>query len=210
MSCGFCGASCMKHSGDINASKSGKVFCTIACATKFSLTKERVKLPCGNCGKECVRREYEFKQSKSGKIFCNRSCSVTYNNKHKKFGTKVSKLETYLAEELVKLYSFEFHFNKKDEIDSELDIYIPTLKLAFELNGIFHYEPIFGSKKLEQIQINDKNKFQACQARQISLCVIDSSTMTKFKPNKGKKFLSIICSIIDTHLSELSKNQQIY
>jgi len=38
------------------------------------------------------------------------------------------------------------HFNKKDAINSELDIYIPSLKLAFELNGIFHYEPIFGKE----------------------------------------------------------------
>ena len=38
-----------------------------------------------------------------------------------------------------------------EAINSELDVYVPSLNLAFELNGIFHYEPIYGEKKLNQI-----------------------------------------------------------
>lgn len=56
-----------------------------------------------------------------------------------------------------------------------MDIYIPVLSLAFELNGIFHYEPIYGEGKLLSIQNNDDRKFQACLEHDIELCIINSS-----------------------------------
>ena len=77
--------------------------------------------------------------------------------------------------------NLEIHYNRKDAINSELDIYIPELELAFELNGIFHYEPIYGAEKLQQIQNNDDRKFQACLEKGISLCIIDTSSLKYFK-----------------------------
>ena len=69
--------------------------------------------------------------------------------------------------------------------------------MAFELNGIFHYEPIFGESKLEQIQNNDSRKFQACLENGIELCIIDASSLTYFKEKSAKKYLDIITNIID-------------
>ena len=93
--------------------------------------------------------------------------------------------------------NLEFHFNRKDAINSELDIYIPTISLAFELNGVFHYEPIYGADKLKQIQNNDNRKFQACLERNIELCIIDVSAMEYFKIDKCQKYLNIITDIIE-------------
>ena len=94
----------------------------------------------------------------------------------------------------------EFYFNRKDAINSELDIYIPKLKLAFELNGIFHYEPIYGADKLNQTQNNDRRKFQACLEQGIELCIIDTSSLSYFKPDKVQKYLDIIVNIINSKL----------
>ena len=75
-------------------------------------------------------------------------------------------------------------------------IYIPSLRLAFELNGIFHYEPIFGQDRLDKIQSNDGNKFQRCQEQGISLCIIDTSKQTYVKESTSQPFLDIILDII--------------
>ena len=77
---------------------------------------------------------------------------------------------------------------------------MPIIKLAFELNGIYHYEPIHGIDKLNAIQNNDNRKILACSEHSIELCVIDVNTMKNFKEQKAKEFLSIIKTIIDNKL----------
>jgi hypothetical protein len=94
------------------------------------------------------------------------------------------------------LPGLEIHFNHKDAIKSELDIYVPALKIAFELNGIFHYEPIYGDNKLDDIKSNDLRKIFACAEVGISLCVIDVSTLKYFKESNANRFLDIILRII--------------
>ena len=91
-------------------------------------------------------------------------------------------------------------------IDAELDIYIPSLNLAFELNGIFHYEPIFGEKKLNSTKNNDKRKFQACLEKNIELCIIDTSTQKYFKENTSKIYLDIILKITDNKLLDVQSS----
>ena len=156
----------------------------------------RVNCKCENCGKEIIKKPHNIKKSKTGRFFCNSSCSATYNNTHKASGNRRSKMEEWIESELKKSYEFEIIFNGKDAINSELDIYIPSLKLAFELNGIFHYEPIYGNDKLEKIKNNDDRKFQACIEKNIELCIIDASSSKKFKPERDIKYLQIIKNII--------------
>jgi hypothetical protein len=131
--------------------------------------------------------------------FCSRPCAATYNNLHKTHGTSVSKLERWIAGQLTILYpGLEIHYNRKDAIGSELDIYVPSLNLAFELNGIFHYEPIHGQDKLNSTKNNDNRKTIACAERGIGFCTIDTSSMKYFKETGAKKFLDIIVKIIES------------
>jgi disulfide oxidoreductase YuzD len=166
-------------------------FCSNTCKSNMQNLKIIVKCSC--CNKIINKYPNEIMKSKSGFIFCSQSCAATYNNKHKTIGNRRSKLETWLESKLIEAYpNIEFHFNRKDVINSELDIYIPSLKLAFELNGIFHYEPIYGQDKLDQIQNNDNRKFQACVENGIELCLIDTSTQKYFKETTSIKFFEII------------------
>jgi hypothetical protein len=137
------------------------------------------------------------------KKFCSKSCSAKYNNKHKTKGSRRSKLEVWVESKLTELYpNLIIDYNKIDSLEMELDIYVPSLKLAFELNGIFHYEPIFGDKKLQNIQRNDTNKFEKCQQLGISLCIIDVSKQKYFKEKTSIPFLDIILLIINQKLLE--------
>ena len=171
------------------------LFCSLACVGKSQ--KKRLTVSCLQCAVSFEKSKYLCE--KSPNHFCSQSCSATYSNTHKKYGIKRSKLEFWLEQQLTSLYpTLEFHFNRKDAINSELDIYIPAFKLAFELNGLFHYEPIFGPEKLTLTQNNDQRKFQACIEKGISLCVIDVSHQKRFKESTSQPFLKIITDIIQS------------
>lgn len=136
--------------------------------------------------------------------FCNQSCAASYHNTHKTTGIRVSRLEKWISEKLTILYPLlDIQYNRKDAINSELDIYIPSLKLAFELNGPFHYEPIFSEEKLKKIQNNDQRKMQACLERGIELCVIDTSNHSYVKDSTCMPYLNIITQIISLKISSL-------
>lgn len=154
--------------------------------------------------RECIfcHKKYTAKFRKDK--FCSRSCAGKYNNSNKKHGYRRSKLEILVEQKLLDRYTdLEFHFNRKDAIKSELDVYIPSLKLAFELNGVFHYEPIYSEEQLKTIQNNDDRKFQACIERGIELCIIDTSKQKRFNELTSKQYIDIIFNIIDRRLQPI-------
>jgi len=177
-------------------------FCSNKCSRQYE--NPPIDVTCNQCDKPFKKQPSQIKQTKHN--FCCKSCAAKYNNAHKTKGTRVSKLEHWLAEQLVLLFpGIEFHFNRKDAINGELDIFIPTLRLAFELNGIFHYEPIYGPEKLGRMQSNDERKMQACHERGIELCILDVSSVKNFKPLRAQKFLYIIVNLVQHKLQELSR-----
>lgn len=173
-------------------------YCSRTCESK----KFKVKVICQNCNKDFIKARAEI--IKFPNHFCSHSCSATYNNKNKSYGYRRSKLEIWLEEQLTILYpNLQIKYNSKSAIKSELDIYIPSLNLAFELNGIFHYEPIYGIDKLNKIKLNDISKSRACHKAKIDLCIIDTSSHTYVKPKTSQKYLDIIMNIINERVSNL-------
>jgi hypothetical protein len=182
-----------KHNQNIRVGRK-RIFCSNKCRFQSQKTKKKVK--CKECSTEFLKYLSQLKKSKNN--FCSRSCAVNYNNAHKTKGTTVSKLEKWLQTQLDLIYpDLEILYNDVETIKSELDIYIPSLQLAFELNGPFHYEPIFGKKKLQSIQENDQKKFHLCIKHKIDLCVIDTSQQKYFKESTSEKYLDIIINAID-------------
>lgn len=172
-----------------------KPYCSRKCSANAQKTKKLVC--CKNCNKDFYKLPTYINRT-NGNNFCSKSCSGIYASKNKKHGNVRSKLEKYIESKLSSCYpDLCILYNNKEAIKSELDIYIPSLNLAFELNGIFHYEPIFGSEKLTSVQNNDNRKFQACLEHGIELCIIDTSSQKYFKESTSEKFLKIIYNIIN-------------
>lgn len=185
-----------------SASKGGTKgkYCSRHC--KFQNSIKKTFVPCGNCNTMINKHPFETRNSKSKLVFCNQSCAAIYNNTHKKNGTRRSKLESWIEEQLKTKYnSFSILFNDKTIIGSELDICIPSLKISFELNGVFHYKPIYGEKKLTAIQAMDAKKKESCENLNIELHILDVSGQKKFSVKSSEQYLQYICEKIEGKLS---------
>lgn len=187
---------------DLKYNKTNKhQFCSHYCSQAKNIST--IEKLCTNCSKLILIKQSQHKKSKSGNNFCSQSCAAIFNNANKTKGNRRSKLEIWLEFNLTKMYPIlDIKYNNKDIINSELDIYIPSLSLAFELNGIFHYEPIYGIDKLQSIKNNDSRKFQACLEKNIEFVIIDTSGQKYFKESSSLNYLTIIKTIIG------SKSQQ--
>lgn len=178
-------------------------FCSNKCQGKHNTKIQKVN--CKQCNVEFLKHPCEIKKTTNN--FCSYSCSGIYNSTHKNHGIRRARLEAWLESQLNILYpNLEIKYNYILPNRCELDIYIPSLSLAFELNGIFHYEPIFGEEKLEQTKERDKRKFKHCFDCNIGLCVIDTSKQKRFTPKSSQEFLDIIVNIINLKLNDNTKN----
>ena len=199
LECERCGKTFYRQKTSVECESNNKIrnrlrFCSVVCNSNNQKTKV-IKI-CEHCGNSFQKILSQIQKSKHH--FCCQSCAAKYHNSHRTMGYRRSKLEIWLESQLTSRYpNYVFHFNKTDAINAELDIYIPHLKLAFELNGIFHYEPIYGQNKLNKMQTNDHRKMLACAERGIELCVIDTTSMLVFKSPKAQKYLDIIVKIIN-------------
>lgn len=173
--CKNCGKETNKSVNRYNESikKGWNFFCSKVC--RYNFQEKGKEFSCAQCSKIIVKTPAQIRQTKTN-VFCSKSCAAQFNNRHKKTGTRRSKLEIYLEQKIKSRFSeLKLFCNSKKPIGLELDFYFPDLKLAVEINGFLHYKAIFGLEKLNRIQELDRDKALKCKSKGIYLFIIDVS-----------------------------------
>lgn len=173
------------------------IFCSYACHINHRVKTKNVDVICTQCGNKFTKKICNLSQTNNN--FCTQSCAATYNNTHKTKGNRRSRLEKFVEQRIKETFPLlEYEANKKS-IGSELDFYFPKLNFAIEINGIFHYEPIYGIEKFAQIQANDKLKLKQCEDKNITL-IIHKDTIKYFNSKTSEHAWLEIKQIIEMHL----------
>lgn len=117
---------------------------------------------CRNCGKETKNKKY-----------CSRECYMTYKFQHQR--KHRSKFERSLLEKIKQDFSCLCVVSNDRRVLPllELDIYVPALGIAFEINGIQHYQfvPRFHRtmRGFLRQKVRDEKKQTLCQEKGIKL-----------------------------------------
>ena len=205
LTCSWCNQSYNRLKRNI-ISKGNPKYCSNACQGAYRSSSITVEILCKNCNQSFVSLKRDLKKLNTNR-FCTKSCAVSFNNKNKSHGTRRSKFEVQLETILTREFpNLSILYSDKTTIKSELDIYIPSLKLAFEIQGIFHYKPIFGQDKLDRIQKNDAEKIKKCSELDIHLIQFDISDLNVCTKKTAVKYNNQIIDIITERLAEEGLN----
>jgi hypothetical protein len=162
-------------------------FCSQKCNYAHRTKENHVEVECAQCGQKVLKQKSWLKKNKHN--FCSKSCSAKYQNAHKTLGkSRKSKAEIHLAELICKDFGLNsVRENVRDILPSglELDLYLPSMNLAIELNGPMHFFPIHGQVKLEAIRDNDIRKQIEAQQIGCNLIVLDISQLKYWKETKA-------------------------
>ena len=199
LKCGYCNNSFLRKKCQIldNIKNKTNPFCCRQCY--YNSMKTKITCKCKHCNTIIIKNPFEINKYKN--IFCSQKCKGKYYSQFNK-AFRRSKLEKWLETQLIKTFpDLPIHFNDRKTIKQlELDIYIPLLRLAFEINGPCHYEPIFGTDNFKKIQDRDKQKLIECYKNDIELCIINTRQQRNFTEKTSQKYFKIIKTLIGTNI----------
>ena len=145
----------------------------------------------------CTRDVHRVRPALPETVYCSPGCRKAADRDKRPRKSTRSKIELYIEAGFTRDHpSTQVLYNSRTLIGLELDIYFPEYKVAVELNGVFHYQPIFGGRSLYRTQRNDARKRERCQRKGIYLFVIDISHIKKFTPEVNEELYQIsLCQL---------------
>lgn len=149
----------------------GQKFCSNQC--KFDSSKNKIEVSCFYCQKKTSKTPYQIKLAEH--IFCGNSCKGKYYS-WKNEGRRRSSSEIKLCEIIKQDFpNIEVLENTRDVLNChlEIDIWIPSINLAIELNGPCHFINIYGDKIYQKTLTNDETKKKEILERGFNLLIIN-------------------------------------
>jgi len=186
-----------------------------------SPNNKKFELLCNYCGKSFTVKKkkiskYIHNPTSKKYCFCSLGCRIdnfldkyienddNYLDKiiqKKEKNKKRSKIELFVEEKLIEYFGgLNFIFDSSNTIGYNLDIYIPSLNLGIDINGLHHYKPIFGKKAFELTQDKDKKKILECRNRGINYHTINISNQKRFTKETSQIYVDEIINIINFYL----------
>lgn len=158
-------------------------FCSLKCHFTFQKRRSWIIKKCEECKAEVLKQKSKIQRNKYN--FCSKSCSAKFQNRNKTLGkSNRSKAELYIAKLIRNGFEhLQIKENCRNILPSglEIDIYIPEIKLAIEINGPLHFAPIYGSEKLAKIQDKDARKKKEAIESKCELLIVDTSRIKYWK-----------------------------
>jgi very-short-patch-repair endonuclease len=113
-----------------------------------------------------------------------------------------SKIELYLFDRLIEdgylPDKHKDHFLQNEKL--HIDLYIPSCRVAIEIDGPMHFEPIFGEEKLQKRQAADSQKNGLILSAGMALIRV------KLVKRHSQRYLRDVYNDISEILKKLSKN----
>src|SRR5687768_12581475 len=70
-------------------------FCSNSC--RYNYQKKGIEIPCAQCQIIVMKPPGEIRKTKKH-VFCSKSCAAIFNNKHKTYGIRRSRVERFLEQ----------------------------------------------------------------------------------------------------------------
>lgn len=120
----------------------------------------------------------------------------------KKASKEGSKLELYVFKALTEAgFDVYAHTSNLPNVNLEMDLVVPSLKTAIEIDGPSHFEPIWGEEALQRQQKADREK--AGHLLNAGCCLIRVGTRDK---NVSEKLKRDVAELVIEELMKIKKN----
>jgi very-short-patch-repair endonuclease len=118
-----------------------------------------------------------------------------------------SKLENFLLHELTrKGYKPEFH---KEQVLAntrlQIDLYLPTMSIAIEVDGPSHFLPVWGDEALKRNQKYDKKKSGLIIGKGLKLIRIKQTH--DFSKSRASQVFDKLINVLHNHTTEFASSQ---
>ena len=157
----------------LNNSRKTLEFCSPKCSDNRVTNKAEIYTHV------CTTCQTEFQSDRKDSKFCGRQCKGKHDiGRNRKISKNRSKAEAYLFNRIRHEFpEIALLANDRAFLEGglEIDIFLPELSLAIEVNGPFHYRPIYGEERLERAQHNDQLKKENLENRSVELLSLDIS-----------------------------------
>ena len=180
-------------------------------STKFKISEKQGELWDNMTAKQRQERVDNGKDSWNKKTASERQDSIKKAHEAVQEASRIgSKMENYLLQELTKK-GFRIDFHKEHWLQNhklQLDLFVPDLRTAIEIDGPSHFRPVWGMEQLIKNQKADRQKTGLILAQ--GLVLVRVKMEKKFSQRYSRQTLSKLLEILSNIKEQYPQEDERY